>query len=165
MATETLDSNKPIQAEIRKRRVLVNTFDSPWFNPRFIIGCAMILFVVLAGLLGPLFWDTRLALVASSPLNLPPAWVQYESPVAADVPDEETVPVQSEAAPTQASGFGSSGLGGSGLSSLMATQTSPEAQPTQASGFGASGLGGSSLSSLMATQAPTQASGFGSSGL
>ncbi len=40
----------------------------------------MILVVVLIGLLGPLFWDTSLAYVASSPRNLPPAWVEGGQP-------------------------------------------------------------------------------------
>jgi peptide/nickel transport system permease protein len=35
----------------------------------------MVLFIVLVGLLGPLFWNTDLARASSSPLNLPPAWV------------------------------------------------------------------------------------------
>jgi peptide/nickel transport system permease protein len=35
----------------------------------------MILFVILMSLLGPLFWDTTKARVASSELNLPPMWM------------------------------------------------------------------------------------------
>lgn len=170
MATKTAD-NAAVEAEPKKRRALINTFDSPWLNTRFLIGCAMVGFVVLVGLVGPLFWDTELALVASSPLNLPPMWVQgtqpqQPEPAAVDEASESDAAAQPETEPTSASGFGSSGLGGSGLSSLMATQV--PAQPTSASGFGSSGLGGSGLSSLMATEAPAQptsASGFGSSGL
>jgi peptide/nickel transport system permease protein len=165
MATQTADTKIAPKA---KRGV--NRFDSPWLNPRLITGSVMILFVILVGLLGPLFWDRDLSLVGRAPLNLPPMWVQ-SAPIeeVVVVPDEAVAPVQeATAAPTRASGFGSSGLGGSGLNSLMATQQAT-AVPTRASGFGSSGLGGSGLNSLMATQqataVPTRASGFGSSGL
>jgi peptide/nickel transport system permease protein len=47
-----------------------------WLNTKLVVGGAMILVVVLIGLIGPLFWDTSLAYVASSPRNLPPAWVE-----------------------------------------------------------------------------------------
>ncbi len=62
------------------KTVGLNRWDSPWLNTKFLIGVGMLLVVVLMGLLGPLFWDTTLARVASSPLNLPPAWVQTDNP-------------------------------------------------------------------------------------
>jgi peptide/nickel transport system permease protein len=175
MATDTAQSpgvDKP-------RRRLINTFDSPWFNPRFLLGSAMVLSVVLMGLLGPLFWDTRMALVASAPLNLPPAWINQaqSAEVLSRVDTARTAQApqaEATAAPTRASGFGAGGLGGSGLTELMTTQThaAPTAAPTRASGFGAGGLGGSGLTELMTTQtqaaptaAPTRASGFGAGGL
>lgn len=49
--------------------------ESPWMNTKFVLGSSIILLVLLFGLLGPLFWDTELAYTASSPLNLPPAWI------------------------------------------------------------------------------------------
>jgi peptide/nickel transport system permease protein len=52
----------------------VNVWDNPWLNSKFIIGSTMIILVILFGLLGPFFWDTELAYVASSPTNLPPMW-------------------------------------------------------------------------------------------
>jgi peptide/nickel transport system permease protein len=52
----------------------INRFDSPWLNPKFLIGLAMVGIVVLLNFVGPLIYDTKLALPASSPLNLPPAW-------------------------------------------------------------------------------------------
>lgn len=54
----------------------INIWDSPWLNAKFIIGSTIVLLVLLFGILGPLFWDTDLAYVASSPLNLPPMWVE-----------------------------------------------------------------------------------------
>src|SRR4029450_11039419 len=53
-----------------------NRFDSPWLNPKLIGGFLLVMFVVLLGIIGPLFWDIKLARVASSPLNLPPIWVK-----------------------------------------------------------------------------------------
>lgn len=53
----------------------LNRWDSPWLNPKFVAGLVMVLAVLLMGLVGTRFWSERLALVASSPLNLPPAWV------------------------------------------------------------------------------------------
>ena len=44
------------------------------------------MFVVLLGVIGPLFWDITLARVASSPLNLPPVWVK-DAPVFFPPPD------------------------------------------------------------------------------
>jgi peptide/nickel transport system permease protein len=54
----------------------VSRLDLRWLNRKLIIGSAMVGFVVLLGLIGPFFWDTRLARAATSPLNLPPAWIE-----------------------------------------------------------------------------------------
>jgi peptide/nickel transport system permease protein len=64
----------------------VNRFESPWLNAKFVTGLVMVLAVLFMGLIGPRFWDETLARVASSPLNLPPAWVhdpQFDEPDAA----------------------------------------------------------------------------------
>src|SRR5437588_2789425 len=61
----------------------VNRFESPWLNAKFVTGLVMVLAVLFMGLIGPRFWDETLARVASSPLNLPPAWVhdpQFDEP-------------------------------------------------------------------------------------
>ena len=52
----------------------VSHWDSPWLNRKFVTGLVMVLAVLLMGLIGPRFWSERLALTASSPLNLPPAF-------------------------------------------------------------------------------------------
>lgn len=51
---------------------LLNRFDNPWFNWKFLTGAALIGLLLLGVVLGGIFWDTDLALAASSPLNLPP---------------------------------------------------------------------------------------------
>ncbi len=38
----------------------------------------MVLFIILLGLVGPLFWDTKLARVGSTELNLPPVGITIE---------------------------------------------------------------------------------------
>lgn len=45
-----------------------------WLNYKIVVGASMVLAVVLMGLVGPLFWNTRLAAAASSAPNLPPIW-------------------------------------------------------------------------------------------
>jgi peptide/nickel transport system permease protein len=57
-----------------RRQSKLNRWDSPWLNPKFLVGLAMVLSVILLGVVGPLFWEERLSYPASSPLNLPPPW-------------------------------------------------------------------------------------------
>ncbi len=57
-----------------RKAARINRWDSPWLNPKLVTGFVMVMAVVLMGLLGPLFWDVKLARVGSSPLNLPPIW-------------------------------------------------------------------------------------------
>lgn len=54
----------------------INRWDSPWLNPKLVVGFLMVMAVVLLGVIGPLFWDVTQARVASAPLNLPPIWVK-----------------------------------------------------------------------------------------
>jgi len=49
-----------------------NVWDTPWLNPKLIIGAAMVAMIILLGLLGRVFWDADLAFVATSPLSQPP---------------------------------------------------------------------------------------------
>jgi peptide/nickel transport system permease protein len=58
-----------------------NRWDSPWLNPKLLLGVAMVMSVVLLGVIGPLFWDVTQARVASAPLNLPPIWVTEPSKI------------------------------------------------------------------------------------
>jgi peptide/nickel transport system permease protein len=58
----------------------MSRWDSPWLNPKFLTGLGLVLAVALMGIVGPLFWNTDLSRVASSPLNLPPVWVQTDNP-------------------------------------------------------------------------------------
>ncbi len=55
-----------------KKAGAFNTFDNPWLNWKFLGGVSIIGAIMLFVFLGNIFWDTELALTASSPLNLPP---------------------------------------------------------------------------------------------
>jgi peptide/nickel transport system permease protein len=72
MATITAEQAIPQKKGVLKR------WDSPWLNPKFVIGAGLILLVVLIEVLGPLVWDTSMATVASAPLNLPPVWAEVQ---------------------------------------------------------------------------------------
>ncbi len=61
-----------IQTAAPAAKARLNRFDSPWLNPKFLTGSAVILFVLLLGVFGDAIWDTTLARVGSSPLNIPP---------------------------------------------------------------------------------------------
>lgn len=50
-------------------------WSSPWLNRKLIAGALLLSLVILFGVVGPLFWNSKLAFVASSPSNLPPMWV------------------------------------------------------------------------------------------
>jgi peptide/nickel transport system permease protein len=81
MTTEVIQ-----EVALPKVPVGLNRWDSPWLNPKFIGGLLLVMFVVLLGVVGPLFWDIKLARVASSPLNLPPIWVK-NAPIMFPPPD------------------------------------------------------------------------------
>jgi peptide/nickel transport system permease protein len=74
MATVTAE-----QPVLRKAARL-NRWDSPWLNAKFVAGSLLVVIVILMGLIGPWFWDTKLARVATSPLNLPPMWMPGGDP-------------------------------------------------------------------------------------
>jgi len=74
MATVTAEQAIP------RRAPRINLWDYPWLNPKLLIGISLVMLIVLTGLIGPLFWDVTLARAATSPLNLPPAWVKGGDP-------------------------------------------------------------------------------------
>src|SRR4029453_5184732 len=83
MSTVTIE-----QLAVPDKTARWNRFDSPWLNPKLIGGFLLVMFVVLLGVVGPLFWDITLARVASSPLTLPAVRVKdppvfFPPPVAA----------------------------------------------------------------------------------
>lgn len=78
-------------------RLRLNTWDSPWLNPKFLIGLFMILLILLMGAAGPLgLWDTTLARVASSPLNIPPVWTNIDSPFFGETTPEHPLGTDSD---------------------------------------------------------------------
>jgi len=81
MTTETIQ-----QVAVPEGWTGLNRWDSPWLNPKLIGGFLLVIFVVLLGVIGPLFWNINQARVASAPLNLPPIWVK-NAPAAFPPPD------------------------------------------------------------------------------
>lgn len=73
----TLETSSPAGTAVRTQKQMgrFNRWDTPWLNTKLISGVTVIAFVLLFGILGRLFWDTRLALTGKSPLNLPPVGV------------------------------------------------------------------------------------------
>ena len=55
-----------------KKAGLFNRFDNPWINWKFLTGAFIMGLIFFLIFLGNQFWDTELALAASSPLNMPP---------------------------------------------------------------------------------------------
>ncbi len=71
MAAKSIDPS-PTNVVAKSR---INRFDSPWVNPKLIVGLSLILLVAMSSTLGGLFWDLKLARVGSSPQDLPPMWM------------------------------------------------------------------------------------------
>src|SRR5262245_22575510 len=121
---------RPPVVRLRKKASRLNRFDSPWLNTRLVVGAIIVGFVVLMGLLGPLFWNTNLVFTGNSPLNLPPAWIHREQPTPVATP-------VATAASDDNGGFGAGGLGGSGLAeSLMQSTPAPGRDTAQDVGTG-----------------------------
>ncbi len=51
---------------------------SPWFNPKLLIGFGVLVLFLLLEFIGPLFWDTDMAVVGSVPTNMVPLWVEAD---------------------------------------------------------------------------------------
>lgn len=71
MTSTALGGAPPAVAAPAKAR----RFRISWMNSKLLIGSSIILGILLFSLLGPLFWNTELAYVASGPRNLPPMWM------------------------------------------------------------------------------------------
>jgi peptide/nickel transport system permease protein len=75
MATTNTTQNTNIALpapRVQKQMGRFNRWDTPWLNRNLIIGATIIGLILLAGVLGRVFWNEDLAYAASSPLNLPP---------------------------------------------------------------------------------------------
>src|SRR5258708_40088529 len=62
----------PKRRPTAKRMGRFNRWDTPWLNSRLIAGLSIITLILLLGVVGRLFWDTKLAFTGSSPQFLPP---------------------------------------------------------------------------------------------
>ncbi len=64
------------EGTVTRKAAGINLWDYPWLNLKLLIGASLVILIILVGLIGPLFWDVTLARVGTSPLNLPPFWVE-----------------------------------------------------------------------------------------
>jgi peptide/nickel transport system permease protein len=80
----------------RKTFAFLNRWDSPWLNGKFITGATLFVIIILIEFIGPLFWDTTLARVGSSPLNVPPVWVTESNPGFGFLPPDPAHPLGTE---------------------------------------------------------------------
>ncbi len=53
-------------------------WNSPWLNGKFLFGIFLLLVVSSTRFIGPLFWNTDMATVGSTPTNIVPAWVEAD---------------------------------------------------------------------------------------
>lgn len=82
-----------------RKKTRVNRWDSPWLNPKFIIGLCMVLSIPMLGIIGQIFWDPALSYPASSPLNLPPAWMPKPESAAPQAQPDAAAPSSDSATP------------------------------------------------------------------
>ncbi len=77
MATAQTTENGPASAAVHTAKQMgrFNRWDTPWLNTKLLLGIGIIASILLFGILGNLFWDTKLALTGKSPLNLPPVGI------------------------------------------------------------------------------------------
>lgn len=61
MTTTTQSAPAGGQAQPRKN-TRINRWDSPWLNPKFLIGLGMVLSVMLMGSIGRILWQEKLVL-------------------------------------------------------------------------------------------------------
>jgi peptide/nickel transport system permease protein len=60
----------------KKRTPFSKQWDSPWLNRKFLIGLAIFLAVLSIEVIGPLVWDTKLAITGAAPTNVVPLVVK-----------------------------------------------------------------------------------------
>ncbi len=140
-----------------RRQSKLNRWDSPWLNPKFLIGLAMVLSVILLGVVGPLFWEERLSYPASSPLNLPPPWApgfdsETDKPVVQQVESLRDRATPSGVSATNAAQSSSASItGGNPLAAKTPSASMTGGNPLAAKTPSASMTGGNPLAAKSST--------------
>ena len=49
-----------------------------WLNGKLLFGCILLFAVLLLEIIGPLFWDTELAIIGATPTNMVPVWTEAD---------------------------------------------------------------------------------------
>ncbi len=156
MASSAQNAASGAQTPARKKARL-NRWDSPWLNPKFLTGLGMVLFIMLLGPIGRIFWDETLSYPASSPLNLPPPWAPGYSAEGDKPAVQQVQSLGARTTPTaaQPAGVATSAPSGGGQSLTGGNPLAPK--PTSVTG-GGSLTGGNPLAPK-----PTSATGSGGS--
>ncbi len=116
----------PSKTKAKAKRL--NRFDSPWLNPKFIVGTIMVVSIVLIGLVGQLFWRVSLSYPASSPLNLPPPWAPGYGEIRTEA---EVVAAKATAAATPTPKASISLTGGNPFATTDEEQTTDSPAPAE----------------------------------
>jgi peptide/nickel transport system permease protein len=136
------------------KKVGINRWDSPWLNAKFLVGLSMVLFIMLMGPIGRLFWPETLSYPASSPLNLPPPWApgldQTGLKVVTQTESVSSAATATPAAAAQPAATPAKTTGGTSM-----TGGNPLAKPTAA----ASASGGGSMTGSNPLAKPTAQTG------
>ncbi len=64
---------------VKQPFIFLKELDSAWLNGKFLFGAFILLAVISIEFIGPLFWNTELAKVASAPTNMVPVWVEADT--------------------------------------------------------------------------------------
>jgi peptide/nickel transport system permease protein len=77
MATAQIQETGPSSPAVRTAKQMgrFNRWDTPWLNTKLLLGVGIIALILIFGIFGRFFWDSRLALTGKSPLNLPPVGI------------------------------------------------------------------------------------------
>lgn len=145
-----------------RRKTRINRWDSPWLNPKFLIGSGMVLFIMLMGPIGRLLWDERLSYPASSPLNLPPPWVPtYRQSALGTVPPSQAVSSAVSTSSTTANSVVTSQTVTTSVGASMTGGNPLKTQPAagEAPSDGASMTGGNPFKTQPAASSATQSGG------
>lgn len=157
----TTVQNPPAARPAARKKAGINRWDSPWLNPKFLIGLGMVVFIMLLGPIGRLIWDPTLSYPASSPLNLPPPWVPgYSQAGLKVVTQTESVSSAATSTPAAAAAQAVDGAQTEAATTGDTAQSEAAAQPA-ATKAGVSMTGGNPFAKATA---PAQAAGASMTG-
>jgi hypothetical protein len=76
-----------VEQAVSDRKTTLRKWDSPWLNGKLLWGLIILLAVISIEFVGPLFWDTKLALIGAGRTNVVPIWVEPDVRLGFKQPD------------------------------------------------------------------------------